>query len=377
MRYKLSFLILLSAHFFCKVWAQTTDACEFSLQDYQQLYNQGQLNDIPLSLEKCLESARTSFPIKEERIQARKLLTLVYIYLDDTKNASRAMIRLLKEDPEHVPDESDPAEFIYLYNKFSSDPIFSIGVKPGLNFSNANQLNSFTVGNNALDEAQYSTESGVRFGFSLDYKIKPYLELGTELAYSVKSFIYENENIALTTLDVPSTDDPGQNLTVAELRYMERQTYVDAALYLKYNFLNENWKLPITPFVYIGAEYNLLLDSKLDEISLGGLFNNEIPAVSIQESVEKRETTNLSAIAGLGFKYKIIRIHYIGIEARYALGLTNVVSQQTRFQDANPELINEFLTVDDDFKVNNLSISIGFYYSIFRTKDLREKKKGK
>ncbi|MEM7550523.1 MAG: outer membrane beta-barrel protein [Bacteroidota bacterium] len=354
-------------------FSQNIEQCV--LEDYRQLYNQGQLNDIPASLEQCLETPKASFPIKEERIEARKLLTLVYIYLDDTKNASRAMVRLLKEDPEHEPSDTDPAEFIYLYNKFSSDPIFTIGIRPGLNFSNANQLESFSVGNESLSQDQYTVETGVRFGVSVDYKFKPYLEFGIEAAYSRKSFTFENENIGLTTLEVPSTDDPDQNLTVAELTYIENQDYLDAALYVKYNYLNKNWKFPIIPYAYLGAEYNLLLDSELDEISLSGVLNNEIPAISIQESVQKRETTNLSIVAGIGAKYKVLRIHYIGIEARYALGLTNVVNQDARFLDSNPELINEFLTVDDNFKVNNFTIGIGFYYSIFRTKDLTQDKR--
>ncbi len=109
--YQNSFIVLgavaLAWLFFTSSNAQTSDC----LRNSQQKFNIGHLNEIPTSLEECLDkkNLKTEFTIKEEEIQAFKLLTLVYIYLDDQRNANKSILRLLKSDPEHQPDPQDPA----------------------------------------------------------------------------------------------------------------------------------------------------------------------------------------------------------------------------------------------------------------------------
>ncbi len=85
---------------------------------------------------------------KEEKIRARKLLTKVYIFLDEEAKAEIAMVGLLKADPEHNLDQQlDPKELFFLMDHFRTDPIFRIAIKVGVNSSIVNSFGTYSTTN--------------------------------------------------------------------------------------------------------------------------------------------------------------------------------------------------------------------------------------
>jgi len=353
------------------------------LRESEELYQLGQLAEIPDILEECLDKKTDVYDqqewIKEEKILARKLLTLTYIYLDDIKNASSAMVKLLKEDPEHEPEEGDPAEFIYLYNKYSSEPFVSVTAKIGGAFTNVSTIETYSLSNQLLSEKDYSSGAGIFFALGFEYRFYKGFDVGLELGLTSRRYTV-NQNPVTTTLSDPRD---GSSYNYQSLNYNAIQNYLDIPLYVKYTFLTERRPRPfIWPFVFAGFGTSLLLNAELDQLNRTGDLreavqdefggnetgdDSESPPLSINN---QRENLNFFAMAGVGAKIKVLRIHYLSVEARYNIGLTNVVDPQNRFNNNNPELLWQFGLVEDDHQLSNLAVNVGFYYSIFRTKDL-------
>jgi len=356
--------------------AQTSDC----LRNAQQKFNIGHLNEIPTSLEDCLDkkNLKTEFTIKEEEIQAFKLLTLVYIYLDDQRNANKSILRLLKSDPEHQPDPQDPAEFVYLYNKYSSKPVLALNGKLGFNFAQISEQEQFSTGIIGQSSNSYSSALALNLGLGIEYRIYKDFQLGPEGRLSTKTFNYTGA-IATTSLTKADGSDANYN----SLAFREADQWLDVPLYIKYNYAKKN----IVPFIYAGFELNYLISSEQQDLSRDVIndFEGQSSDASVKDLLasgfEHREPTNYSILFGGGAKFKILRIHYFMIDLRYELGLTNVVKIDNRFLD-DQTLATElsgprFLYVDSDFKVSNFSISVGYAHSIYRTKDLTGKKKKK
>lgn len=353
------------------------------LRESEDLYQLGQLAEIPDILEECLDKKTDVYDqqewIKEEKIQARKLLTLTYIYLDDIKNASSAMVKLLKEDPEHEPEEGDPAEFIYLYNKYSSEPFVSVALKVGGAFTNASITETFSLTNELLSEKDYSAGAGIFAALAFEYRFFKGFDAGIEIGLTNRRYSV-SQNPVTTTLVDPRNNS---SYNFQSLDYNAIQNYLDIPIYLKYTFFTERRPRPlIWPFAFAGFGTSLLLNAELDQLNRRGDLrepieeefggnetgdNSESPPIDISN---QRESLNLFAMAGVGAKIKVLRIHYFSVEARYNFGLTNVVDPGTRFTNNNPELLWQFGLVEDDHQLSNLAVNFGFYYSIFRTKDL-------
>jgi len=351
-------------------WAQTSDC----LRNAQQKFNIGHLNEIPTELEECLakKNLKTNFSIKEEEIQAFKLLTLVYIYLDDQRNANKSILRLLKSDPEHEPLPEDPAEFVYLYHKYSSKPIIALSVKLGGNAALISDQETFSAGIEASSTTSYTPSFALSPGIGFEYRFFNNFELGVEVRLAAKSFRYDGS--------VATTGLPGGNYT--NLQFIEQHRYLDFPVFLKYSFGDKDY----VPYAYAGYALNMLIGAEQTEIVrkvIGGKEGQSSDGSGrdlMASGSEQRETMNFSVLFGGGVKYKVARIHYILLDVRYELGLTNVVNVDNRYlEDPNtPNLFKQrFLYVDNDFKVSNIAVTFGFAYSIYKTKNLTgEKKKG-
>src|SRR5687768_7941095 len=137
--------------------AYSQSTCAQTLRLAQSVYEQGRLHELPQLLEHCLRDNGFN---DEEKVNAYKLLTLTYIYLEEPAKADEMMLSLLRTDTEFkVNDAVDPAEFVALYKTFRTDPIYRIGGKLGA-----------TVSQPSVVSADYAddgtTSSTNNFGFT-------------------------------------------------------------------------------------------------------------------------------------------------------------------------------------------------------------------
>src|SRR3954465_3021621 len=90
-------------------------SCTQTLRSARSVYDQGRLQELPDLLEGCLKNG---FSV-QEKVQAYKLLTLAYIYLEEAAKADAAMLALLNTDHYfEINLTTDPAEFVALYKTF-------------------------------------------------------------------------------------------------------------------------------------------------------------------------------------------------------------------------------------------------------------------
>src|SRR5215467_3982389 len=91
----------------------------------RSVYEQGRLHEIPDLINKNI--AQFS---KTELVDAYRLLTLSYIYLEEPEKADESMQKLLQTEHFYEPNPNvDPAEFIGLYKTFRTKAVFNAGVK--------------------------------------------------------------------------------------------------------------------------------------------------------------------------------------------------------------------------------------------------------
>jgi hypothetical protein len=357
--------------------------CTQKLNQAEDDYEGGRLLGIPESLKQCLDAGSFS---KEEAKRAKRLLTLVYIFTDDEQKSERALIELLKADPEHPLDpQVDPREFYFLYNQFRVEPIFRVGVKAGVNFSQVKVITSHSFGDLNSNYAKYyngntpgvgqsvavnvdgegnRTESvlpiidGTGLGFFGELTIERYFSNGIELAFggqyrtsSYTAGVYTNNSELETTI-------------------VHNQSYLRTPLIVRYNFRYKEAvnTVKFIPYVQLGASADFLLSSKYSSATRNGgtsynLTNGDTKARGITNNF------NYSYFAGIGLKYRVAT-HFITIEARYNTSRRNLINGDNRLS-AFPEAF-DLSYVEDDLSLDFVSFSIGWTHSIYKPQKIKD-----
>ena len=321
--------------------------CSQVLVDAQNLYEDGKINEIPDFVDPCLKSGFS----KDERIEAYKLLSMVYTFMDEDENADQSVLNLLKLDKEYsINPELDPAEFIEVFNTFRTYPIFRVGLKVG---GNTNVFRIFetyeTISDPSLNAGTYTSMTGFQGGFSVEIPVKDKIEVVPEVYYILsRGYTWSNNN--------GITGKP---------EYTEEQTWILAPVYFRYKYLK--WR--ITPYGDIGGAFGYLLSSKLTDITTQNSSGTiETPKQDFEDS---RNAYNFFVTAGLGAKIKIPMFH-ITLECRY-----NYQVNRMNVLNSDPTPAENTVGYENDIPLNSFSMDmitfqVGFMYNIYSPKKLEK-----
>jgi hypothetical protein len=332
-------LIIISGVVTYHVSGQST--CTQTLRTARSTYDQGRLHELPVLLEGCLKGGFN----QQEKVEAYKLLTLAYIYLEEPKKADEAMLNLLKTDHYfEINAATDPAEFIALYRTFRTNPVYRLGGKIGANASQPNVVESVEANQGT---SKYEYRIGVQFHIAADIPINSSLTFCPEVGLMQRSFKYEN---------VFSKQDTSFTTTA-----IEKQTWISLPLTIQYQFNKVSFK----PYVGLGVQGDFLLNDEIsaERIRQGFQFLQE-------ESMDfkaQRKSTNLSIIASAGARFKLGG-GFVITEVRFCYGLTTLNSEESGFQSSG--MAFKYGYADSIFKVNSLSVTAGYVYNIFKPKKL-------
>jgi hypothetical protein len=265
------------------------------------------------------------------------------------------MVQLLNTDHFYEPNkEVDPAEFIALYNKFRHDPLFRIGGKVGVNLTQPAVTNYYNVGSAGAGQGGYSMSPSFQLFalFEKDFFRKaPWknVVLTAELGYVSRAYKYTNDQLA--------TADENLDSAVSNQEFQFSQSYLDLNIIGQYKLKNT---VQMQTYVGIGPGISYLLGSSNQASTvLGNGFTVTGSTVDDTDSYNKLLiSVNLVA----GFKYKFGEVYVIG-EARYQMGFTNVVNQNSR---TNQEIAFDYQGRYNDYKINTMSISFGIIYPHFK-----------
>ena len=327
--------------------------CALTLKEAQKSYEDGLLEKIPNMLKPCIKSGFS----KEDKLQALRLIILTNLFEDDALQADEHMEKLLKIEPEYIVNEAvDPIEFINLLNSFQTNPIYTFGITGGLNFSQIRVYETFGTSDIVNSPGLYSSGGvGYQVNVTIGRHIISGLSINLDIFFSGKKFEYTN-----------TADAQYYSLSVKE-----NQTWMGFPLTLTYDFLQSK---KISPYKQIGAAYSLLLSAKSAVIRTYD-DNSSADVTGADVNVKPlRNSGNFWLSGGLGVKYRVKKGMFL-VNFTYLRGMQNMVDKAERY--SNEELVYKYYHIDDDFTMDNYMISVGFLYSIYQPKKLKQKKSKK
>ena len=333
------------------VWAQP---CSQILQQVEEKYKVGHILLIPEELDNCIQTNGFS---KEEEIRAKKLNTLVHIFADSVQAAEASMVEFLRTTPEYQIDPTvDPKEFVYLYGKFRTKPIFRLRFSVAPNYTLVNNRVSFGVENllKGLEEPQPSVSFGL--AAEIEREIFNHMEVSTGLQLSLRSFGLQNPIFDYVTYDLS-----------------ESQTSIEIPLKVRFLFLTRKRS---QPYLSLGWGPSFLLSATLTGDRQGGQTLN----LSSQElrSNGLRNFFNHYALISIGARVRSLnRKSFWFVELAYQQILNNMSNPANRYTESLQMLPFRFGYVDNDFSLGMIQLRIGYIYSKYSPKKLRKYRKSK
>lgn len=322
--------------------AQTS--CAEKLEFAQQLFDQGKINDVEETIAGCFENGFT----KEEKIQAYKLLSITHTYLEEDDLADESVLGLLRFDPEYaVNPDLDPTEFIKLYQKFRTTPVFQVGLKFGTNMNFFNVKNTYELGSSLTSTTTFVSAYGINAGVGFEIPMGKGFEFVPEFHFSQRSY------------DITHNVDAGQPISV--FTATENQTFIEVPLLFRYDFKVNK----VIPFVELGGTASYLIAAEMTTIenqSEAGVADG--PNIDM---MKQREFSHLYASGGLGIKYHI-PMSILELQARFNYAIMDI-NKKGNSQSEN-DLRTLYSYVEPDFSINYLTITISYMRKIYKPKKL-------
>jgi Outer membrane protein beta-barrel domain len=334
--------------------AFSQENCQQSINQANDEFDAGRFYSLPALLKNCLDGGFT----QEQRFRAYYLLVQAYLILDDDIAAEDSYLKLLRENPEFVPNEKDdPIDIVYLGRKFTTRPRFTPHYLAGLNLSlpqSISQVSTFS----SDASLNRTPRIGFQLGAGVDWNMSDNWSLGLEGIFASKSFRGVANNISKSD----------------NLEIIDNSAWLDFPLVLKYSYDSGRWR----PFVYGGFALNLLLSSSASLIFNDVIVNNQVrPAEGVDESFTfQRNFLNRSIVLGGGIKYKIGK-NYFYADARYMVGLNNLTIPGKNYYNSDGTLATTITTyqyVNDFFRLDNLSLTFGYIRPLYNPRKIKRVK---
>jgi hypothetical protein len=331
----ISFLLLISFS------GYSQNSCSEQLANAEKLYESGQIDKVAAMLEPCLEKGFT----KDEKARAYHLLALCNLYYNEDAEAEKAFLELLKANKEYKIKETDPAEFVNLYQEFRTVPVFITGIKFGGGLMDIHSIVNFNDINSIESEGTYYPDYIASVGISFETPLLKELSVVYELYYSWYSYNFKN-----TVLDY------------AYISFDETVSGIDFPIMLQWNILSKDF----VPYVNVGASFNYLLSSKANYVRTDreGTEYREAVELNNLDLTDSRNSFNYALSAGVGFRWKnIIGPGYLTFDIRYSRYMNSIVDSAKRAD--NQEIVYSGLITDNVFKVQNTQFLIGYKLPLY------------
>lgn len=336
------------------------DECELVLAQATEEFNAGHLYGISGMLKDCLDKNQN----REWRQRAYLLLSETYLLLEDPIGAEQSYLNVLQANPEYLTDQNrDPIDLVYLSGKFTATPIFSFHAYAGPNISPVRIIHDVRIGGEPYTKERYVIKAlGWHFGTGLDFNYNDYLSASAGLNFTLTKFNHETKNLF------------GINKDVVE--FFDRQSWATVPVSIKYSQIKGKFRR----YGYAGFSFNYLLTDKADvdiknrdrdtQAEAGVEEFIEFPkTISNIKLIQNRERINGSFFIGGGVKYKY-KLDYFYLDLRYSFGLKNIANTENRYNSVTEGL--PFSYVDDDFRMDNLAISVGFIRPFYKPRKLKK-----
>jgi hypothetical protein len=318
--------------------------CVQLLRDAEKTYEAGHIDVIEDMLLSCIRKDGFS---KFEKLQAYRLIILSKLFDDKDEEANAYFLELIKTDPEYqVNTVTDPSEFIDLFNSYRTKPIYALGFKVGMNATKPNSFVPYGVYNTGENTGSYKGLLNFQFGFNADVYLNKKFTLGADLLLSFKKYQYKNTLLEYT-----------------ELVSKETQLWLELPVVLKYTMGQKKLRY----YLQGGAAVSALLNSTAN-ITRKDVSTQSNQAIGPDVNTHNlRNMFNYSLVAGGGVRYKA-GYGYVVIDVKYMYGLNNISNTNNKY--SNSDLVYKYGYIDNNFTLNSLMFSVGYYKSFYKPKKL-------
>ncbi len=356
-------LILLTFILTTTSFAQT--ACTATLDQARTVFDDGRIHELEGLMETCLVSGFSP----AEKTEALRLLILAHIYLEEPDKSDTRMLELLKHDHEYQVNAAlDPTEFINLHKTFKTKPIFSIGIKLGVNNVIINPTAVNGTYNLLGERHEYTSLIGIKGGITFEYQLNDFLTLNPELFFITQKFEKSTE--------IEESIFAGANVKTVSL-IEEDQTWFQLPVSVQYKITESL----VNPYVSAGFSLDFLNASETagdaSKVTVtrqeGELPEQIISKISLTEVIDERNKVNLSAFIGAGVKLRIGE-GYLNAHLRFHYGITDAVKDGVAY---NSVKLWELQDTNDTFKQHVISFTLGYVLDLYKPKKLTAKQLNK
>ncbi len=351
----ISILFLFSTH---KVVGQCTE----NLNQAQEAFDNGHLYGIPALLNDCIEKGSAS---KQDKIEAYRLLTLTYLYIDDPIAAQNSFLALLDLDPEYRVDSTNHIEIVHLSKEYITTPIVSGRLRGGVNMTTISTIYENGTYDTNNSKEKYTPAIGFSAIGSFDVHFSKWVSFSVEADVQYSTFkysntIFTNSNEEQNAKDLVELHEKAWNIS---LPISIKLTYPGKIFY---------------PYIYGGysPNYNLITNvdasytKDIDGASQTFTQDNSLDISSIREDISH------SYIIGAGIMRRI-NYNYVFIDVRYKIGIKNRLVREEQFNvdGENKEAINKYVLTyqqqDNFFRENQLNITVGYVWPKYKPRKRR------
>jgi hypothetical protein len=330
------------------------------LRSARSIYDQGRLHELPTLLEEALKKPN-GFQSDVERVEAYKILVLTYIYLEEPQKADEAMLAILNTDHFFKYNDSDPIEFKNLYTKFRTYPVFSLGLRVGLNQTYINTIATHYVDARSVGYGVYNPKLGFNVALVFEKEFKQRFIANPELMFSTQAFNYFNDHVYINDVE-------GDELATIDHTITHSRIQLNVLGQYKLKAPKGNEIETFVPYLTFGPSVGYLMSSKIDGLTS---VENRFEFAGTYDNTAQYKPLNVAIIAGGGIKYKMGAIYITG-DLRYQYGLLNVVEGKNRQENSeeNSRVRSELSYLNNDFSMQNAMFSVGIIYPYFQPKKL-------
>jgi hypothetical protein len=325
--------------------------CTESLNQAQEAFDNGHLYGIPALLSDCVDRGS-----KQDKIEAYRLLTLTYLYIDDPIAAQNSFMSLLKLDPEYRVDSTNQIELVHLSKEYITTPIVSWSAGGGANISNVTVLHKNGGNNTEIDNERYDWAVGGTIIGAFELHFGKFVSFKAESELSFNRFKYHNNYFNI--IDEQNSKD--------DVNLIEKSWNYSLPVSIKLTYPGNIYY----PYIYGGyaPTYNVITNT--DAVLINNQNSAEIRTEDKNLDISRIRTDfSHSYIVGIGVKRRI-KYHFVFIDVRYKIGMYNrLVREEQNSFEADPGInkyTNTYLQQDNDFRQNEVTITAGYVWPRYK-----------
>lgn len=361
MRPILFFLITL---FTCSAGAQSM--IEETIHKAMDEYDAGHLEEVINLLTPYAYSYSEN---KSNRKTVLKILTETYLFLDENKAAEKIYLELLRIDPFYKLNASVP-EMKYLKDRIETYPLSTYRIYGGVHlFSEPILKKQISPTGVTIDQYNYDLDSiatpiGSFVSITGAYKL-PNSNWDLSLGYTNSTqYYYYNATLS-------GVMDPEGNPSVANLHFFEKQRWSKLSVGLSHQFIKRDKVIHRNFFTFISAQisYDILHKGQnfINDLNIKYGNDNSISLPPFKAN-ELRNKSNISLQLELGARIHANR-YFVEFGIQYDRFFRLIPNPDQR--NSQPELVETFHYLDDDFTFHNLGLFLGTGVYFFNSKTKR------